>query len=175
MKAYNQSKLALMLFALEFDRRTAVKRRLGVTSNVAHPGLTLTNLQASGLESGSRSKEPAWTRMFRRLARSFGFVVQTGGCRDPAGAVRGDQSGGLGREIRRAVGLRAPDRWPGGAEALIRPPVNGARAAERIWAIAEQCAQAGFPATGLPATGSSGHRAFRPPALFPATGFPATN
>ncbi len=43
MKAYGQSKLAEMLFALELDRRSRAAG-WGIVSNTAHPGLTLTNL-----------------------------------------------------------------------------------------------------------------------------------
>ncbi|HEX3956643.1 MAG TPA: hypothetical protein VHZ03_08425, partial [Trebonia sp.] len=51
MKAYSQSKLAEMLFALELDRRSRAAG-WGIVSNTAHPGLTLTNLQTSGWNMG---------------------------------------------------------------------------------------------------------------------------
>ena len=72
-KAYNQSKLATMLFGLELDRRSRAEG-WGVISNVAHPGLTATNLQTAGPTMGG--KRSAYDAMFRRLSR-IGWPVQT--------------------------------------------------------------------------------------------------
>lgn len=74
MRAYNQSKLANLLFGLELDRRSRAGG-WGVVSNVAHPGLTSTNLQASGPNLG-RDKPSGMAAAFRRLSR-FGGPVQT--------------------------------------------------------------------------------------------------
>jgi NAD(P)-dependent dehydrogenase (short-subunit alcohol dehydrogenase family) len=73
MRAYAQSKLAQMLFALELDRRSRAGG-WGITSTLAHPGLTATNLQASGPNLG-RAKASAMDRWFRRLSRA-GLLVQ---------------------------------------------------------------------------------------------------
>jgi len=43
VRAYNASKLANLLFALELDRRSTAAG-WGITSNAAHPGTTVTNL-----------------------------------------------------------------------------------------------------------------------------------
>lgn len=72
--AYNQSKLALTLFAREFARRSAVEQ-WGVMSNVAHPGLTVTNLQGSGPNLG-RDSRSAMSRTFPWMGRHFPSVVQ---------------------------------------------------------------------------------------------------
>jgi NAD(P)-dependent dehydrogenase (short-subunit alcohol dehydrogenase family) len=72
--AYNQSKLANMLFALELDRRSRAQG-WGITSNVAHPGFTSTNLQASGPNLGRKRPSPM-DQIFRRLSR-WGLLVQT--------------------------------------------------------------------------------------------------
>jgi NAD(P)-dependent dehydrogenase (short-subunit alcohol dehydrogenase family) len=45
--AYCQSKLADLMFALEFSRRCAAKN-IPLLSNAAHPGIARTNLQAAG-------------------------------------------------------------------------------------------------------------------------------
>jgi NAD(P)-dependent dehydrogenase (short-subunit alcohol dehydrogenase family) len=74
MRAYGQSKLAIMLFALELDRRSTA-HGWGLTSNVAHPGLASTNLQASGPNLGSEKRSPL-DALFRRLSR-LGLFVQT--------------------------------------------------------------------------------------------------
>lgn len=73
MKAYGQSKLASLQFALELQRRSQAGR-WDITSNAAHPGLTSTNLQASGPNMG-RSKPSGMDRWFKRLAKR-GVLVQ---------------------------------------------------------------------------------------------------
>ncbi|MEV8540828.1 SDR family oxidoreductase [Streptomyces sp. NPDC051572] len=72
-RAYSHSKIALMLFALELDRRSA-RLGWGITSNVAHPGVTPTNLLAAQPHMG-RSKDTASVRIIRRFA-SAGLLVQ---------------------------------------------------------------------------------------------------
>jgi len=74
VRAYNRSKLATLHFGLELDRRSGAAG-WGVTSNVAHPGTTLTNLYASGPNLG-RSRPSSHDRVMRRLLR-LGLFVQT--------------------------------------------------------------------------------------------------
>jgi NAD(P)-dependent dehydrogenase (short-subunit alcohol dehydrogenase family) len=74
MRAYNQSKLATMLFALELDRRSRAQG-WGITSNVAHPGLTATNLQSAGPNMG-RKRPSRLDPIVRWLSRR-GLLVQT--------------------------------------------------------------------------------------------------
>jgi NAD(P)-dependent dehydrogenase (short-subunit alcohol dehydrogenase family) len=66
--AYNQSKSATLMFALELDRRSR-EAGWGIMSNAAHPGLTKTNLQTSGPSHG-RARPTALER-FYVLSRSF--------------------------------------------------------------------------------------------------------
>jgi NAD(P)-dependent dehydrogenase (short-subunit alcohol dehydrogenase family) len=73
MPAYGQSKLATMLFGLELDRRSRA-HGWGITSNVAHPGLTSTNLQTAGPTMGG--KRSPIDAMFR-VQSKFGWPVQT--------------------------------------------------------------------------------------------------
>ncbi|MEE4544427.1 SDR family oxidoreductase [Streptomyces sp. V4-01] len=72
-KTYNQSKLAVALFGLELQRRSAAAG-WGITSEIAHPGLTSTNLQASGPGMG-RSRPARIDAVFSGLAR-LGLFVQ---------------------------------------------------------------------------------------------------
>ncbi|MBJ7336778.1 SDR family oxidoreductase [Mycolicibacterium sp.] len=51
-RAYAQSKLAVLMFALELDRLSR-ERDWGVVSNAAHPGFTRTNLQITGPGHGT--------------------------------------------------------------------------------------------------------------------------
>lgn len=53
-KAYNQSKLAMLMFALELQRRSDAAG-WGLTSNAAHPGYARTDLVDNGLGGGSLS------------------------------------------------------------------------------------------------------------------------
>jgi NAD(P)-dependent dehydrogenase (short-subunit alcohol dehydrogenase family) len=73
-KAYNQSKLAIMLFAGELDRRSRAAG-WGLVSTIAHPGLTSTNLQSAGPNLGPARPTPL-APIFRGLARA-GWPVQT--------------------------------------------------------------------------------------------------
>jgi NAD(P)-dependent dehydrogenase (short-subunit alcohol dehydrogenase family) len=75
-RAYGQSKLALMLFALELDRRSEAGG-WGIESSVAHPGIALTNLLAAHPELG-RTRDTGLVRVIRLLVR-LGILVQTAG------------------------------------------------------------------------------------------------
>jgi NAD(P)-dependent dehydrogenase (short-subunit alcohol dehydrogenase family) len=67
-RAYNQSKAATLMFALELDRRSR-EAGWGIVSNAAHPGLTKTNLQISGPSHGKQS--PTLTARFYQFTWRF--------------------------------------------------------------------------------------------------------
>jgi NAD(P)-dependent dehydrogenase (short-subunit alcohol dehydrogenase family) len=143
MRAYSQSKLAIMLFALELDRRSA-SAGWGITSNVAHPGLTSTNLQAAGPNMGRKGASPL-DPIFRRLAH-LGWPVQTvdGGLR-PAlyAATSPDAKGG------RFYGPRGLGHLTGAAkEEKIYPTARDSAAAARLWDVSAQLAHVEFAAKG---------------------------
>lgn len=73
MRAYNQSKLAQLLFAIELERRSAASG-WGIRSNAAHPGITATNLLASGPRLG-RDRPARIERVVRLLAHT-GVLAQ---------------------------------------------------------------------------------------------------
>jgi NAD(P)-dependent dehydrogenase (short-subunit alcohol dehydrogenase family) len=54
-KAYSQSKLAMLMFAFELQRRSDA-HRWGLKSNAAHPGWALTDLVANGPDSQGRQR-----------------------------------------------------------------------------------------------------------------------
>ncbi|MEV4518467.1 SDR family oxidoreductase [Dactylosporangium sp. NPDC049525] len=124
MRAYNQSKLAQLLFALELDRRST-GNGWGITSNAAHPGLASTNLQA-------RTPLDRW---FKRLSRA-GVLVQTAeqGVRPTVYAVSSPHARG------------GAFYGPGGLAHLTGAPAEqrpyrsarSAQDAERIWAVSEE-------------------------------------
>lgn len=72
VKAYGQSKLADLMFALELDRRSK-REGWGIVSNAAHPGTTLTGLYAAGPNLG-RDRPAPHEALMRRLARWGVFV-----------------------------------------------------------------------------------------------------
>ena len=74
MAAYGQSKLAVLMFALELDRRSHAAG-WGIVSNAAHPGLTKTNLQLSGPSHG-REKPALMARLYQASWRFTPFLWQ---------------------------------------------------------------------------------------------------
>jgi NAD(P)-dependent dehydrogenase (short-subunit alcohol dehydrogenase family) len=74
MQAYGQSKLAVLMFARELDRRSK-QAGWGIISNAAHPGLTKTNLQRSGPSRG-RTKPSTMERLYTLSWRLAPFIWQ---------------------------------------------------------------------------------------------------
>ncbi len=141
VQAYNQSKLAVMMFALELDRRSRASG-WGITSNAAHPGLTVTNLQSAGPNMGRASASPM-SRWFPLMAR-FPFLVQhvgTGLLPALFAATSPDAKGGA---------FYGPDGWAhltgGATEQEIYRTAHDEVATRRIWELSERLAQVTFPA-----------------------------
>jgi NAD(P)-dependent dehydrogenase (short-subunit alcohol dehydrogenase family) len=74
MSAYGQSKLAVLMFAFELDRRSRAAG-WGIMSNAAHPGLTKTNLQIAGPSHG-REKPALMERLYKTSWRFAPFLWQ---------------------------------------------------------------------------------------------------
>jgi NAD(P)-dependent dehydrogenase (short-subunit alcohol dehydrogenase family) len=74
MQAYGQSKLAVLMFARELDRRSK-EAGWGIDSNAAHPGLTKTNLQISGPSRG-RATPSTMERLYTLSWRLAPFLWQ---------------------------------------------------------------------------------------------------
>lgn len=74
MAAYSQSKLAVLMFARELDKRSRAAG-WGIVSNAAHPGLTKTNLQISGPSHG-RDKPTLMGRLYTTSWRFAPFLWQ---------------------------------------------------------------------------------------------------
>ena len=72
--SYGQSKLAVLMFARELDRRSR-EAGWGIMSNAAHPGLTKTNLQISGPSHG-REKPALMERLYTASWRWAPFLWQ---------------------------------------------------------------------------------------------------
>jgi NAD(P)-dependent dehydrogenase (short-subunit alcohol dehydrogenase family) len=142
MKAYGQSKLAEMLFALELDRRSRAAG-WGIASNTAHPGLALTNLQTSGWNLG-RDKPGMRTAAFRLAPRIFPFLVQ-----QPAGGALPTLYAATSPDARGGA-FYGPDGFAhltgGPAEQKPYRTAEDRDSASRIWAEAEQLTRVTFPA-----------------------------
>jgi len=141
MKAYNQSKLALMIFGLDLDRRGKAGG-WGITSNVSHPGITATNLLAAHPEMG-RDGDTFMIRMIRRLSRG-GVLAQTveGGLLPALYAAT--SPGARGGLFYGPSGFAHLAGAP--AEQKIYKPATSEADAARLWGISEQLAGVRFPA-----------------------------
>ncbi|SNY68891.1 SDR family oxidoreductase [Paractinoplanes atraurantiacus] len=131
VKAYNNSKLADLVFALELDRRSRAEG-WGIVSNAAHPGTTLTGLYAAGPNLG-RGKPAPHEAVMARLAR-WGILVQ-----DVAHGVLPIQYAATSPEAQggRLYGPDGFGQFKGGpAELDIYKSARDESAAARLWGYA---------------------------------------
>jgi NAD(P)-dependent dehydrogenase (short-subunit alcohol dehydrogenase family) len=130
-KAYGQSKLATLMFALELQRRSDAAG-WNLTSNAAHPGFARTGLFASGpgglLSLATDFAAPLFGHSAADGARPILFAATSPKAKP--GAYYGP--GGIG-ELR---GAPAP--------ALIMPQARDAATAARLWEVSEKLAGTSF-------------------------------
>jgi NAD(P)-dependent dehydrogenase (short-subunit alcohol dehydrogenase family) len=130
-KAYGQSKLACLIFALELQRRSDVAG-WNLTSDAAHPGFSRTNLFASGpgglLSVATDFAAPFFGHSAADGARPILFAATSPQAKP--GAYYGP--GGFG-ELR---GAPAP--------ALIMPKARDAATAARLWDVSEKLTGTSF-------------------------------
>jgi NAD(P)-dependent dehydrogenase (short-subunit alcohol dehydrogenase family) len=125
-RAYGQSKLASLHFALELDRRF---RAAGTPARsiVVHPGFTSTDLQArSARESGGRSQ-----RFFHAAVRRFGMTPAQGALPLLRAAT----------DPRAAGGTLYTPRWVNWGPPVRRPLVGRSRsraAMDTLWEFSER-------------------------------------
>ena len=143
-RAYNQSKSATLMFALELDRRSRAGG-WGVMSNAAHPGLTKTNLQLAGPSQG-RDQDTLMTRFYRFTWRFTGFAWQ---------------------EVERGIepvlyAAASPGAEPGGyygpngfyeikgrtTHATVPKHAGDAAGGRRLWELSEQLTGVAYPKAG---------------------------
>ncbi|CAN5197609.1 SDR family oxidoreductase [soil metagenome] len=133
-KAYAQSKVAVGLFGVELQRRSAAGD-WGITSAVAHPGVAPTSLLAARPEIG-RSNDTTAVRMIRAMSRR-GILVGT------------PESAALPAVMAAATAARLNGdemfgpRGPGGvggppATMPLYPPLRSAADGARLWASSEE-------------------------------------
>ncbi|MBF4632391.1 SDR family oxidoreductase [Clavibacter michiganensis subsp. phaseoli] len=140
MRAYSSSKIALGLFGLELQRRSAAGG-WGITSDLAHPGVAPTSLLAARTATG-RSRDGLDVRTIRLLSR-LGILVGTveSAALPALLAATTDGDGG------RMFGPGGPGHL-GGAPAEMAPfsRVADPGDARRVWAISEELTGVRFPA-----------------------------
>jgi NAD(P)-dependent dehydrogenase (short-subunit alcohol dehydrogenase family) len=124
-KAYGQSKLACLMFALELQRRSDAAG-WNLVSNAAHPGFARTNLFAHGpggmLSFATDLAAPFFGQSASDGARPILFAATSPQAKP--GAYYGP--GGIG-ELRGAP-----------ARALIMPQASNAAAGARLWDVSEK-------------------------------------
>lgn len=133
MKAYRQSKIALGLFGLELDRRSAAQG-WGITSNLSHPGVAPTSLLAARPEVG-RSRDTLGRRVVTALSDHGLLVGTVASAALPAllAATGPDPAGG------RLYGPAGRGHLGGPpAEQPLYAPLRRAGDAERIWEVSER-------------------------------------
>jgi NAD(P)-dependent dehydrogenase (short-subunit alcohol dehydrogenase family) len=130
-KAYGQSKLATLMFALELQRRSDAQG-WNLTSNAAHPGFARTNLFAGGpgglLSLATDFAAPFFGQSAADGARPILFAATSPKAKP--GAYYGP--GGIG-ELR---GAPAP--------ALMMPQARDATTAARLWDVSEKLTGTSF-------------------------------
>ncbi len=120
--AYQQSKLANLLFTFELQRRS-VERDWGLIANAAHPGYAHTDL----ITNGPGARMNSWSRLIHWLGHS---------------AVAGAQPTLLAALEGRPMGYYGPQGWqemkgpPG--EAVVAPRGRSEADAVRLWEVSER-------------------------------------
>jgi NAD(P)-dependent dehydrogenase (short-subunit alcohol dehydrogenase family) len=136
-RAYAQSKLAVLSFALELQRRS-LRGGWGVASLAAHPGWAMTNLYAKG--PASEGTPRMLVRMMHRATRLFAHSAEVGArpILFAATAAEATPGGHYGRCW--LCELRGPP-----APAWISAGARDGVAAARLWQMAEALTGTPFP------------------------------
>ncbi|GCD18946.1 short chain dehydrogenase [Cellulomonas algicola] len=141
MAAYRQSKIALGLFALELQRRSAAAG-WGITSNLSHPGVAPTSLLSARAELG-RGDDTRAVRVIRWLS-ARGILVgtpETAALPALYAATAPDAQPG------RLYGPQGPGNVGGrpGEQALY-PSLRSQDEARRVWQTSQELVRETFPA-----------------------------
>ncbi|MWV48559.1 SDR family NAD(P)-dependent oxidoreductase [Rathayibacter sp. VKM Ac-2803] len=136
MKAYSGSKIAVALFALELDARSRAAG-WGVTSTLAHPGISPTNLLAAQPGLG-RPQQVRGRGLITALSR-VGVAGTVESAAQPALLAAIAPEGG---------GFFGPTRVIGGPAARrdLWAPMRRSDDARRLWEVSESLVGSRFPA-----------------------------
>ena len=139
MRAYRQSKIAVGLFALELDRRSA-DAGWGITSNLSHPGVAPTSLLSARPELG-RTDDTAAVRAIR-WASARGILVGTPETASLPALYAATARDASGRRLYGPRGLAHLGGAP--AEQPLYPTLRNAEDAARLWTISEELTHTAF-------------------------------
>lgn len=140
VRAYNLSKLAQLMFALELDRRSRA-HGWGIVSNAAHPGTTYSGLYTAGPGLGA-TKPPRVDAVMRRLLALGVFVQPVAQGLLPALQAATDPAAGGGTfygpdGVGHFTGSSAPQR--------VYRAADDRAAAARLWTVSEELTGVRFP------------------------------
>ena len=142
MSAYGQSKLAVLMFARELDKRSRAGA-WGIMSNAAHPGLTKTNLQVTGPSHG-RQKPAVMERLYKLSWRFTPFLwqeIDDGILPALYAAASPGAEGGV------FYGPRGFYELVGGGVARAKVPAKARNDEDcrRLWELSEQLTEVHYP------------------------------
>lgn len=142
MASYAQSKLAVLMFALELDRRSRAAG-WGVVSNAAHPGLTKTNLQISGPSHG-RDRPSMMEQLYKLSWRLTPFLwqeIDEGILPALYAAVSAQAEGGA------FYGPRGVYEAAGGGVTIAKVSRRARKEADcrRLWEVSERLTEMSYP------------------------------
>lgn len=132
---YQQSKLAMLMFALELQRRSDT-HGWGLTSVAAHPGFARTDLIANGHAGGPIS---LFARVTNALAPLASHSAAQGALPILMAATQAEATPG---GYYGPTGFMEMKGQPGRAE--IRPQARDAETARRLWSLSEQMTGVAF-------------------------------
>ncbi len=140
-RAYGQSKLATLMFAMELNRRS-LRSGWGIRSNASHPGATLTNLQTTGptLGRGSSTLLERLGMLVTRMIPGFWQEIAQGALPTLYAATSPLAVGG---------GYYGPGGFAEltGMPAVARIPrrARNEQIAQQLWQVSEQLTNVSFP------------------------------
>lgn len=145
MAAYGQSKLAVLMFARELDKRSRANG-WGIVSTAAHPGLTKTNLQISGPSHG-REKPALMQRLYTTSWRFAPFMWQE---IDEGILPALYAAANPGAEGGAFYGPRGVYEAAGGGVTEAKVPARAANAedCQRLWEISERLTGVSYTTRG---------------------------
>ncbi|MGW8529987.1 MULTISPECIES: oxidoreductase [Nocardiopsidaceae] len=130
-RAYNQSKLANLLFTLELQRRLE-DAGSPVLSTAAHPGYAATGLQSHGANPVSRALLLLGNRVLAQSPAHGALPTIFAATQDVPGAAFAGPKAMGGLRGAPALSSRSEAAWDG-------------RAAKRLWALSEELTGVAFP------------------------------
>lgn len=139
--AYARSKLAMLMFALEFQRRS-VAGGWGVLGLAAHPGLAATELPGTG--PGLGLERPSWSQRVMTLLLPYVGQSAREGARPVVAAAAGQVAGGAYLGPKHFFEL-----WGPPVPARIAPQARKLAVAAALWQEAERLTGVRFPARGV--------------------------